>query len=87
MKSGGRYNTNGLPEDSYKPGSDGQVLRNKLGIKDKDTIDEQEASEQLRALNECLGLFSQDHRFTADDICKVHKLWLGSIYEWAGRYR
>ncbi len=87
MKSEGRYNTNGLPEDSYEPGSDGQVLRNKLGIKDKDTIDEHEASEQLRALNECLGLFSQDHRFTADDICKVHELWLGQIYEWAGKYR
>lgn len=87
MKSEGRYKTSNSLEDSYEPGSDGQVLKNKLGIIDKDTIDEHEAAEQLRALNECLEMFSQDHRFTAADICKVHELWLGSTYEWAGRYR
>lgn len=87
MKSKGRYKTSGSLEDSYEPDSDGQVLKNKLGIKDKNTIDEHEAAEQLRALNECLELFSQDHRFSAADICKVHELWLGSIYEWAGSYR
>ncbi len=87
MKSEGRYSTSGLPEDSYEPDSDGHVLKNKLGIKDKDTIDEREAAEQLCALSECLELFSQDHRFSAADVCKIHKLWLGSIYEWAGRYR
>lgn len=87
MKSEGRYKTNGSLEDSYEPDSDGQVLKNILGIKDKDRIDEHEAAEQLRTLNECLELFNQDHRFTAADICKVHEMWLGSIYEWAGSYR
>jgi cell filamentation protein len=28
-----------------------------------------------------------DHRFTAEDICGMHRQWLGDIYEWAGQYR
>lgn len=28
-----------------------------------------------------------DHRFTADDIRELHRLWLGGIYLWAGQYR
>ncbi|NIQ12081.1 MAG: Fic family protein, partial [Gammaproteobacteria bacterium] len=28
-----------------------------------------------------------DHRFSANDICHMHKIWLGDIYEWAGCYR
>jgi cell filamentation protein len=34
-----------------------------------------------------LELFDQENRFTADDICTIHKLWLASIYDWAGSYR
>lgn len=26
-------------------------------------------------------------RFTANDICRIHKLWLGKIYPWAGQSR
>lgn len=28
-----------------------------------------------------------DHRFSAADIRALHRLWLGSIYSWAGNYR
>jgi cell filamentation protein len=28
-----------------------------------------------------------DQRFTAADICRMHRLWLGRIYPWAGEYR
>jgi cell filamentation protein len=31
--------------------------------------------------------FGPDHRFTAEDICELHRLWLGPIYTWAGTYR
>ena len=31
--------------------------------------------------------FDRDHVFTADDICTVHRIWLESIYVWAGQYR
>ena len=50
-------------------------------------MDEIEAREQLRALNEFLGMYERDHRFTAADICQMHEGWLGDIYEWAGKYR
>ena len=31
--------------------------------------------------------YSADHRFTADDLCRLHRQWLGAIYPWAGEYR
>jgi hypothetical protein len=31
--------------------------------------------------------FGPDHRFTAEDICELHRPWLGPIYAWAGTYR
>lgn len=30
--------------------------------------------------------YDQGHRFTANDICHMHKVWLGGIYVWAGEY-
>jgi cell filamentation protein len=87
MKKSGRYKTSGLAEDSYEPGSQGRVLRNRLGITGKRAMDEIEAREQLRALNEFLEMYDREHRFTAVDICRMHKIWLGNIYEWAGKYR
>lgn len=87
MKKGGRYKTSGLIEDSFQPGSRGRVLLNKLGITGKRAMDELEAREQLRALNGFLEIYDREHRFTAADICRMHEAWLGSIYEWAGKYR
>ena len=87
MKKNGRYKASGLTEDRYEPGSRGRVLQNKLGITGKRAMDEIETREQLRALNEFLELYDRDHRFTAGDICRMHKAWLGNIYEWAGKYR
>mgnify|MGYP001586189150 CR=1 FL=1 len=31
--------------------------------------------------------FDENHRFTAADICAMHRSWLSRIYEWAGEYR
>jgi cell filamentation protein len=63
------------------------VLQNKLGVISKRAMDEIEAREQLRVLNEFLEMYERDHRFTAADICLMHESWLGNIYEWAGKYR
>lgn len=87
MNKGGRYKTSGLVEDSFEPGSRGRVLKNKLGITGKRAMDEIEAREQLRALNVSLELYDREHRFTANDICRIHASWLGGVYEWAGKYR
>jgi cell filamentation protein len=50
-------------------------------------MDEAEAQEQLRTLRELMKIYDAHHRFTAADVCKIHTLWLGGIYEWAGNYR
>lgn len=87
MKKGLRYKTTGLVEDTFEPGSRGRVLKNRLGITGKRKMDAVEAHEQLRALEEFLSIYDRNHRFTAADICRMHEIWLGNIYAWAGRYR
>lgn len=82
-----RYDTAGLDENVYEPGSNGTVLKNLCGIV---TVDEMERAETLALLQtteEMLDRFDQNHRFTAADICFVHRTWLGDIYSWAGSYR
>ena len=87
MKKSKRYDTSHLIEDQYEPGSNGQVLKNKLGITSPGEVDKLEKEEQLRAMDELTDIFDTDHCFTAADICKIHKMWLGNIFEWAGKYR
>ncbi len=87
MKLSPKYNTTGLIEAQFEPGSRGRVLRNKLGIKRKREMDRVELEAQLRAFTKLAGMFSIKHRFTAKDICRIHEVWLGDIYEWAGKYR
>jgi cell filamentation protein len=82
-----RYDVSELIEAQYQPGSRGRVLRNLLEIASKRKMDELEAKEQKRALKEIFSVYTLDHRFKAMDICRMHKLWLGGIYQWAGRYR
>lgn len=87
MKQSGRYRTSDLPEAKYQPGSRGRVLLNLQGIKSKREMDRIEAEAHIRALREFLSLFSRDHRFSSADIARMHRMWLGGIYEWAGKYR
>jgi len=87
MKKSQRYDTSHLPESQFEPGSSDRVLKNKLGITSPDEMDRREKEEQLRAIDELTDLLDINHRFTAADICQMHKIWLGNIYEWAGTYR
>jgi cell filamentation protein len=87
FKKGKRYDVSHLVEAQYEPGSRGRVLKNLLSIKSKREMDRVEAREQLRALEELINIYDEHHRFTATDICKIHKIWLGTIYSWAGQYR
>ena len=54
MTETGRYDVSGLVEVQHQPGSRGRVLRNLLGIISKRQMDEIEAREQKRALEEIL---------------------------------
>lgn len=87
MTPADRYNTSGLPEDQYEPGSNGAVLKNLLGITTREKLETAETAELWLAEEQLLGEVEQDQVFTAQDICAMHRLWLGRIYPWAGEYR
>jgi cell filamentation protein len=82
-----RYDVSGLVEARYEPGSHRRVLKNLLGIRRKREMDRLEGIEQLHALRELIKIYGKKHRFTATDICRIHQIWLGNIYPWAGKYR
>lgn len=52
MKKTGRYDTSGLIETQFEPGSRGRVLKNLLGIKSRREVDKLEAEAHGRALKE-----------------------------------
>ena len=83
----GRYDTTQLVEDQAEPGSHGRVLRNLRGIFRKRDMNLIETREYYRALDELVDVYDKQHRFTAADIRKMHRAWLGGIYPWAGKYR
>lgn len=87
MKKDGRYDVSGLTEAQFEPGSNDLVLKNRLGITSLQEMDDAEARALEQAVLEFVGNYDERHRFTAADICKLHKRWLGEIYEWAGQYR
>lgn len=87
MRRTDRYDTTDLDESQFEPGSDRRVLKNLLGITSKREMDQMEGREQVRVLEELASLYDSAHRFTSADICRMHRLWLGRIYPWAGKYR
>lgn len=82
-----RYDTTGLVETQFEPGSRGRVLKNLLGIYRKREMDALEAVKLSEATDYAIRHISADHRFTAKDICGLHRQWLGKVYPWAGEYR
>lgn len=87
MKKGRRYEETGFVEGQHEPGSRRRVLRNLLGIKRKREIEHVELREQFRATEELIDTYGLDHRFTSDDIRRIHRIWLAPVYAWAGEYR
>jgi len=82
----GRYDADG-PEAEFEPGSRGRVLRNRLGITSVREIERRESEALLAVTEQMIDETRVDQRFTADDIRRMHSLWLGEIYVWAGEYR
>jgi cell filamentation protein len=82
------YSRYSVPSDEdFEPDSNNEVIKNYLGIKSKEIMDEIEQSELNRTELELVNLYGQDHQFKAEDICNIHELWLGDVYPMAGRYR
>ena len=82
-----RYDTSGLPEEQYEPGSAGRVLKNLLGITAREEMEIAETAKLWSAQEQLLAEIEQDQSFAAYDICAMHRLWLGHIYSRAGAYR
>jgi cell filamentation protein len=87
MKQGGRYDTAGLEENEYEPGSNNTVLKNLCGITTVSEMEQVETLALLKVTEEMFDRFDQDHCFSAEDICSMHRAWLGDVYPWAGSYR
>ena len=87
MKGVGRYDTAGCEENEYEPGSNGTVLKNLLGITIGAAMDQAETLALLQATDAMFDSFDQEHRFSAEDICTMHREWLSGIYPWAGKFR
>ena len=83
----GRYSTQGSIEDQFESGSGNHVLKNLQGIKTIRQMDIVENYALMAVLLKCVKKYSEKHSFTANDICAIHKDWLGGIYSWAGHYR
>ena len=86
MSQAARYRATGAQAE-FEPGSRGRVLRNRLGITRVRDMDEAESQALLIAQDAALDRYGPDHRFTDNDVCALHRLWLGPIYGWAGQYR
>jgi cell filamentation protein len=76
-----------LPEAQFEPGSNNQVLRNRLGITSTQEMDAAEARALEKTMDALVRRYGETHRFTVLDLRECHRLWLGDIYEWAGQYR
>lgn len=87
MRRGRRYDASTLPEAHFEPASRGRVLRNRLGITQVRRMNVVEARALQSAMDAFVRRFDEQYRFTAQDICDMHRAWLGEIYEWAGQYR
>lgn len=82
-----RYDISQGTEGQFEPGSDGKVLKNRLGITDPVRMEEQEFDLLDELEHNLLQEIAPDQKLTARDICEWHRRWLGGVYAWAGNYR
>jgi cell filamentation protein, protein adenylyltransferase len=81
-----KYEATGV-QSEFQPGSRSRVLRNLLDITRVRDMNEAESQALQLAQQAAIERFDMEHRFTATDICELHRLWLGPVYAWAGEYR
>jgi len=80
MNSEGRYSTSGLIEGQFEPGSNGQVLKNLLGITTQVEMERIETELLFELTDQLLDECDLNKRFTAEDLLQMHRRWLGSVY-------
>jgi len=70
-----------------EPGSNGLVLRNRLGITDPGVMGSLEQDLLLQLYE---GIFingAEPHRLTVAEVIEWHRRWLEAVYPWAGKVR
>ena len=82
-----RYDTSSATEGQFQPGSDENVLLNKLGITEPDEMDNIEFDLLANLEVELFDEIQLDSRLSVEDLCQWHGRWMGSLYTWAGEYR
>lgn len=70
-----------------EPGSNGLVLRNKMGIRDPAVMEALERDLLLDLYQSILGNGAPPTRLRISDLIEWHQRWLASIYAWAGKVR
>ncbi|KAB7627602.1 Fic/DOC family protein [Alkalilimnicola sp. S0819] len=81
-----RYSVPGS-EGQFQPGSNEQVLANKLGLTDPAEMDEAELQLLLKLHEHVLQTVAPDQPLSVAMIKEWHRKWLVNIYPWAGEER
>ena len=81
-----RYDVSGNPEVEYMD-AEGEVMKNKKGIMDLETLQIEEEKGLAVAYERLLAEVRSDTPMTSELIRYVHRLIFGDLYEWAGRWR
>ncbi len=82
-----RYDTSGIPEGQFQPGSSDQVLLNRLGITNVTEMDDIELDLLELLTDAVINDVHEDQTITSENLCEWHRRWLGNVYEWAGQFR
>lgn len=81
-----RYDVTGA-QGTFEPGSNEQVLANKLGIQNQADIDEAELVLLQKLYESVLGDHLPQGHITVSHLRTWHRRWLGNVYTWAGHPR
>lgn len=81
-----RYTAQG-PEAEFEPGSRGRVLRNLAGVRSVRDMARLESERLVMATERLIDETEVNQRFRTVDVRRMHRLWLGDVYAWAGEYR
>lgn len=71
----------------FEPGSRKRVLRNLKHITSVREIQDAELKAYMNAERLLLERYGPEHSFTLKDLDAIHRIFLGEIYSWAGKYR
>lgn len=77
----------GTTEGDYEPGSNGRVLKNKLGITSETEMQQAEEYLLLQLYNYIFANEFSIEQLSFQDIMDWHRKWLKPIYSWAGNLR